>query len=81
MHSLGVNKVQRCKGTAKVTAFTFFLLHFRSSVILYFKVQFSINKPLTTIDSLINLNKLLIHCLLIVSKVVVKFRYWVGLGM
>ncbi len=26
-------------------------------------------------------NKFLICCLLIVSKVVVKFRYWVGLGM
>ncbi len=27
------------------------------------------------------LNKLLICCLLIVSKIVVKLRYWVGLGM
>ncbi len=27
------------------------------------------------------LNKLLILCLLIVSKLDVKFRYWVGLGM
>ncbi len=47
-------------------------------VTLYFKVQFSLLK---TINYEFCLNKLLICCLLIVIKVVVKFRYWVGLGM
>ncbi len=36
---------------------------------------------LLTINYDFSLNKLLICCLLIVSKVVVKFRYWIGLGM
>ncbi len=36
---------------------------------------------LFTINYDFSLNKLLICCLLIVSKVVVKFRYWVWLGM
>ncbi len=35
---------------------------------------------LVTINYDFPLNTFIICCLLIVSKVVVKFRYWVGLG-
>ncbi len=45
-------------------------------VTLHFEVQFSL---LTNHYYDLCLNKLLICCLLIVSKVVVKFRSWVGL--
>ncbi len=54
------------------------LLYYTIVVTLYFKVQFSLIINLTY-D--ICLNKLLIYCLLIVRKVVVKFRYWVRPGM
>ncbi len=45
---------------------------------LHFKVQFL---PLTNHWLWLCLNELLICCLLIGSKVIVKFRYWVGLGI
>ncbi len=49
------------------------IMIFVKSATLYFKVQFLLNFGIC-------LDKLLICCFLVVSKVV-KFRNWVGLGM